>query len=144
MSRGRVKDQGGFTLVELIITVTIVAILARFAVVAYSSSVQKAARSDAKDALAKFQVTEERCYSQYFSYANSACPTAGTLGNSPNNYYSVALSNLSATTYTLTATPVAGTQAAKDAQCTSFKVDQTGAQTATGSATALYCWTGHN
>jgi type IV pilus assembly protein PilE len=42
--------------------------------------------------------------------------------------------------YYITATPVAGTSQAGDAECTSFSVDSTGQQFSTGTLPAQQCW----
>ncbi len=144
----------GFTLIELMIVVTIVAILAGAAMFAYRSYVLKAARTDAKNGLYIAAQSMERCYSQYFSYLGNpsgtpavSCPVPSTAFASPNGTYSILESNLTATTYTLTATPVSGGQASGDTKCHSFSLDQSGAQTAlteTRVDNSNYCWLGHN
>ncbi|MEB0135127.1 type IV pilin protein [Actimicrobium sp. CCC2.4] len=132
--------QRGFTLVELIIVVAIVGILAAIAVPSYRSYVLKSRRADAMTALAQNQVILERCYAQSFTY-NGVCvglpvfPVASERG-----YYSVAISNQSATAYTLTATPV-GTQAS-DTLCAVMSVDQTNQKSASDSSSVAQtaCW----
>jgi type IV pilus assembly protein PilE len=52
--------------------------------------------------------------------------------------YNLAITNLTATTYTLTATPIAGGPQAKDA-CGTLSLTQTGQKGATG-GTVSKCW----
>ena len=125
----------GFTLIELLIVLVILGILAAVAYPAYQSSVEKGRRSDAYAALAADQAALERCYTQYFAYNNGNCPT--TFLNSPEGYYSVAISSQTATTYTLTATAI-GAQV-NDTACPSLGVDQANQKYSNGQVSNV-CW----
>jgi type IV pilus assembly protein PilE len=102
------KKNRGFTLIELMITIAIVAIIAAIAIPSYTDYVRKGRRSQAVSELGRLQMTLERWRADNPSYANCAgagCgsgtyPTATTL-----DHYTVAISGASATGYTLTATP---------------------------------------
>lgn len=61
---------GGFTLIELMITVAVVAILAATAVASYQSSIRKSRRQDAKSALLDLAAREERYYTLNNAYSN--------------------------------------------------------------------------
>jgi type IV pilus assembly protein PilE len=147
--------QAGFTLIELMVTVVIATILISIAIPAYTNQVQKGRRTDAKTALLDLASREER----FFSANNTYSQTASDLGYGPvgtpfpitinSGYYSVNVTTVAAVVtagnppqpaqYTITATPL-GTQA-NDANCATFSLDQSGKQTATGSATASAdCW----
>jgi type IV pilus assembly protein PilE len=144
-SPGRAR---GVTLIELLVAVTIVAILARLAYPIYINSVMKGNRADAKEALVNASQILERCYSQNYSYTAASCPTysGSPAVLSANKYYSIAASTTSpttATTYTLVATPVAGSIQTRDKQCTTFTLSNTGSQGSTGTGTSSFCWTGH-
>jgi type IV pilus assembly protein PilE len=139
----------GVTLIELLITVVIVAILASIAIPSYSSYVLRSHRTEAKTALLDMAAMEERFYStqnQYsvlptqLGYAGGAFPI-----NVGNNYYQINVINVALptpttpATYTLVATPI--NMQVGDTACTSFSVDQSGTQIATGSPTATVdCW----
>ena len=130
----------GFTLVELLIVMAIVGILAAVAYPSYAAYVLKSRRSDGLTALSQNQVILERCYAQNLSY-NGACAALPAFPlASPKGYYSVALSNNTATTYTLTATTT-GTQVA-DTICATMIVDQANQKTAkdTGGVQQAVCW----
>jgi type IV pilus assembly protein PilE len=82
----------------------------------------------------------ERCYSQNFSYT-AACGALPAFPQvSPEGFYNINISNLTATTYTLTATPL-GSQA-DDTKCANMSINQANVKTAVdSSATAQSeCW----
>ena len=69
----------GFTLIELMITAAIIAILAAVAIPSYQDSVWKGKRAEAKAAILKTLQAEERNYSQfntYAVYASGSSPSA--------------------------------------------------------------------
>lgn len=132
---------GGFTLIELMVTVAIVAILATIASAAYTSQVQKSRRTDARSALLDLAGREEKL----FSTTNAYSATATDLGYAAfpiavgSGYYnlSVAVAN-PPVTYVITATAI-GTQV-NDTQCSTLSVNQLGVQFSTGTGTAATCW----
>lgn len=127
--------QSGFTLVELMIVVAIIAILALFAIPGYQDSVRKSRRDDARVALLETAQRLERCYTQFGTYDDDDCDIDSPFA-SPEGYYSVTLVR-DATTFTLTAAPQ-GPQA-EDTRCGSLAVDQAGTHSATGSIPES-CW----
>jgi type IV pilus assembly protein PilE len=60
-----------FTLVELLVCLAISAILLAAAIPGYRSSVHKVRRADARDALLRIQVLQERHYFQHGRYAGN-------------------------------------------------------------------------
>jgi type IV pilus assembly protein PilE len=140
----------GFTLIELMIAVAVVAILATIAVTAYTSEVQKSRRTDARNALLDLAGREEKLFSTANAY--SALPSDlgyGAVGapwpvTVGSGYYQVTVTSPDplqgggAETYSITATPL-GTQL-NDTTCASLSVNQLGAQTSTGTGTAATCW----
>ena len=134
MNNYNAKKQLGFTLIELIIVIVIMSILTLIALPSYQTWVLKSHRSDAMSSLAQDQTSIERCYAQTFSYSASCTAFPVFPHSSPQGYYTISLTNQTATSYTLTATSK-GTQT-RDTTCTTMSLNQTGAKT----ATSTKCW----
>ena len=138
ITASQLSEEKGFTLIELMITVAIVAIIAAVALPAYNSEVRKTRRSDAMTTLSQDQTVIERCYAANFTYAVPPCtaPSATSL----QGYYTIS-STITATTYALTATAT-GPQVA-DTTCSTMSVNQANVQSATNSSGTAQtgCWT---
>lgn len=139
--QGKLTVVKGFSLIELMIAVAIVTIIAAIAYPAYTDQVQKNNRSDAKVALMQLSQAMQRLYTEENSYISATLGGGGIYpSTSPEGYYTLSISDLDATTYTLTATPVAGAPTAKDSKCTSFSLTSTNIKSATGTLSAAKCW----
>lgn len=132
----------GFTLIEVIIAVAILGIIVAFAIPSYSGYLTKSRRVDAHIALHDAAQRLERCRTESFTYVG--CDTiASAITTSQDNYYSLAYSNVTATTYTVTATPNTSKSQASDSDCQSMTIDQTGFTDSRASgttSTADICW----
>jgi type IV pilus assembly protein PilE len=142
----------GFTLIELMVTVGIAAILGTIAISTYTNQVRKSRRTDARSTLLDLASREERFMSTNSTYSI----TPSDLGYSAtfpmtigSGYYQVTAPTIVAATstvpatFTITATPVAGKGQDKDASCQSFTIDSTGKQTSLNSGLAdstVTCW----
>jgi type IV pilus assembly protein PilE len=150
------NSDDGFTLIELMIVVAIVAILAAIAIPAYKKQIMQSRESSAKSALLDLARRQETYYSANNAYATqmSLLGYANVTSNAiqvPNNtnqaYYTVTISGpassgSTASTFTATATPVAGSTQANDA-CGTYQIDYLGNQTNTGSSSpggGMSCW----
>lgn len=103
------KNNKGFTLVELMIVIAIIGILAAVGYPAYTNAVKKGNRADAIDSLLSLAGRMEEYYMNNDTYAGATINAAGT-GTVGSNKTSEGLYTLSITTatayaYTLTATP---------------------------------------
>jgi type IV pilus assembly protein PilE len=140
------KRTKGFTLVELMVTVAVVAILASIALPAYSTFTRQANRTDATKTMQLAAQSLERCYSQRFTYLN--CNVSGTVVNNastvttPNQFYRITFAIPDAQDYTLTAVAIAAPQTG-DTQCAQFTLAGTGTQAAQDNLannTTKACW----
>lgn len=135
-------SQRGFTLIELMIAVVIVAILAAIALPAYTDHIRKARRADAQsllsDIVAKQQqfLLDRRAYAVSITDAAAAGGLSITIPGNISAYYSISVetSNDPPPSFKLTATPL-GDQAKE--RCGTLTVDSAGAKTASG---AGQCW----
>lgn len=149
MSRSR-----GFTLIEVMITVVIVAILASLAVASYQRYVRESNRSSGWSALLQIQSAEEKYFLQNSTYtANlTAAPTAGGLGlnltltggtlYTLDGNYAVSIATTACATgaglcqYTATAN-AANTQLTDTPACLAFTINSLGQRTPLDSTG---CW----
>jgi len=127
----RATRESGFTLIELMIAVAIVAILAAIAVPAYNDQVRKTRRALAKGELMSVVQSKERFHSLNGTYVGSACGDVV-------DFYTVTCADVTATAFTATATPT-GDQL-NDARCLALSINQQGIRTVTGSGTVADCW----
>ena len=126
-SAPREARRHGFTIIELMITMVIGAILVAVALPAFQSAMRKSRRTEAFNALTSIQQAQERHRSTLAAYttliieATTATPPGlGQPGTrTPTGYYdlSIALVGGGTTTYVTTATAVSGTSQANDGDC---------------------------
>lgn len=131
--------KNGFSLIELVVAMGIVGILAAIAIPAYTSYTKTANRTDATRTLTSYTQALERCYSQAFTYIGCSAIPATLPATSSQGYYSITFPVLTASTFTITATPKIAPQTS-DSLCTSFTVDNTGAQSTTPAGNSQTCW----
>ncbi|MDQ2078120.1 type IV pilin protein [Marinimicrobium sp. ABcell2] len=139
----RKKSVRGFTLIEAMVVVAVIGVIAAFAFPAYTEYVRSTNRADAKAELSSVAQRLQRCFTAYSAYDDDDCAVHAAITGtnaitSREGLYTItgAVTN---TTYTLTATPVAGTMQASDAKCTTLTLNQAGVRGATGTD-AGSCW----
>ena len=145
---------GGFTLIELVVAILIVAVLGTIAMSSYINQSRKSRRTEARTAVLDLAGREERNFSTTNLYSSDPIALGYAAGGSGttfpiavgSGYYSVnvavtaAVAGGALATYTITATAIA--DQLKDTACRTFTIDNTGNQTATTSAGAATtsCW----
>ena len=129
------RCSGGFTLIELMIVVAVVAILAAVALPAYFDSVRKSRRADAINLMSQIAQAQERfrancpCYAHSVTNATSAtCPAAcpGTLADpglglaTVSPYYTLTVNTIARTTYRVRA--LAAASQTSDTRCAAMEM----------------------
>ncbi len=140
---GRRSGQG-FTLIELMITVAVVAILASIAVPSFRDYVVRSKRAEGKAALLDAAQGVERHFTNNNTYPSSLA-TAGVRTHSGDSAakgaytLSIAAGTTGALTssFVITATPANGHA---DAKCGNLSIDQLGRKGKTGTLTLEECW----
>lgn len=130
------KRAYGFTLIELMIVVAVVAILAAIAYPNFSDSVRKSRRGQAKADMVEVAQILERFHTVNNSYVLDAATKAGLPTQSPKKgtaRYDIAISGESQSAFLITATPKTGQD--KDI-CGTMTINQAGAKT----PTTAECW----
>lgn len=102
--------QKGFTLIELMIVVVVVAILAAIAIPNFLEQSRKGRRADAVRSVGDLQLALERYRAENPTYA---CPTA-TCPLPTSSYYDIGVTGANAAGYTITATRKSGSAQASD------------------------------
>lgn len=137
----------GFTLLELMIVVTVIAILAAIAFPAYNRYAFRARRADGQKLLMAIGNAEERYYAQQNKYADLLTIGFSTTATatSDSGYYQATVTPLTVNTFaaqgfTATAAPTPGGAQQKDT-CQSLTLTNTGVKGQSGNATANgACW----
>jgi type IV pilus assembly protein PilE len=132
------KTIRGFTLIELSITLALVVILATTAVAIYTSQILKGRRIDAINALLSISLAEERYRAANTTYGTLAQVWNGVT-TTTEGYYTLAISNVTGTSYTITATAV-GQQASDTSNGTSCTPLQIDVSNGTVTKTPTACW----
>lgn len=138
------RIQSGFTLIELMIVVVVVAVLSSLAYPSYQEFVMRAKRTEGKAALLDAAQALERHFTNYNTYPSSLS-TAGVRTYSGDSAakaaYTIAIaagaSGSLASSFTLTATPANGHV---DAKCGNLSLNQLGVKGESGTLTAAECW----
>ena len=130
----------GFTLLELMIVVIVIAILATLAIYNYAKYGYRTRRADGKEMIQRVAAAEERYYTNFNKYTTTLSDLNFSSGTSVKGYYLVSAANGTSgdtQSYILSAAPQ-GVQA-NDA-CVNLTLDNTGAQAFTGAETNGKCW----
>jgi len=136
----------GFTLIELMITVSIIAILAAVAYPSYVKQVLRSHRAEGRDALLQVQLAQEKYFlsnNSFTTLANLNVPDIklnGSNYDTANGYYRVTVTVGTGTTpsYTAIAANNIVTGQFADGHCAQFSVTDTGDKSGTTNAD---CWT---
>lgn len=134
----------GFTLIELMIAIAIIAVLAGIAYPSYLNYTTNTRRAAATACVTELAQHMERFYTTNMRYTEAAGGAPAlpqtTCRNDLAAFYTFGFNGApTATTYSLQAVPQ-GVQASRDDRCATLRLNQAGAKTQTGSASTAECW----
>jgi type IV pilus assembly protein PilE len=139
------RSTAGFTLIELMIVVAIIAILGAIAIPSYNSHVLRGKRAEGRSALMDLAAREERYFSDNNRYtANLAnlnyadpgsCTAAGTQTETCKYTVTAAVSGANDKNFTVTATPTF-----EDTECGALTITNTGDKGEGGTGDENDCW----
>jgi type IV pilus assembly protein PilE len=135
------RRPSGFSLIELLVVIMIIAILSAIAIPAYHRYVVRAHRTDATRALLELAGKQERFFYANNTYSDDldALHADATL---EGGFYTIEITEASASNFVLTAT-AAGMQQRDDAACQTLVLTKAGSWQSTGAtANDPQCWGG--
>lgn len=129
----------GFSLLELLITVTIIGALVLCALPAYTQHIIHERRIEAETALEKLAASLEQYAAINDTYRNATLPSLGSAEFVAKNTYRLSISAATDTDFSLQAIPE-DTQAQKDALCATLTLNSKGEKGITGQGNVDDCW----
>lgn len=138
------RRQQGFTLLELMIVVAVIAILATIALPTFSEYIRKGKRSEGAATIGDIQLREERYRADNPTYGSMTdlfgTAALATSFNSNKQYYSVSVASNTATGYIVTATRKG--DLATDPKCGNLIMTYSAGTAAksVSSGDSDYCW----
>ncbi|HEX5045536.1 MAG TPA: type IV pilin protein [Gammaproteobacteria bacterium] len=134
------RRAAGYTLMELMTAVVIVAILATIATPSYRAYLLRVHRTTAKSALLSIATSQERYYLTHRTYGTIAQLAGDNYATtSENGMYTLTMEVANAATFTAKATATVGTNGVnmtKDTKCQWFQITAAGVRT----ASSPDCW----
>lgn len=133
------RSEKGFTLIEVMVVVAMIAIIATIAMGSYRDSTVRANRAAAASYLLEVANMQERFLLDNRDYASSMANLGATPPAEVSDNYTIATSDPGGTApaYQITATPT-GAQASDDTDCGWLRITNTGAKTTQHGGTR--CW----
>ncbi|MGH8198105.1 MAG: type IV pilin protein [Steroidobacteraceae bacterium] len=141
------EPASGFTLIEVVIALAIVAITTTIAAASYRGHVVRSHRAEAVQALLLAAAEQEKFHLSHGHYGNRLDAAAGedppglpVASRTPGGHYALAVETASASEYRVVAT---ATSDRADPMCRSLSIDESGRRTARdsrGGDSVTRCW----
>lgn len=131
----------GFTLIELMVVVTIIGVVAAIAYPNYTQYTLRSNRSAAQSFILGVANKQEQYILDARQYTDKLATLNMTTPSEVSKNYDITITGVAITppAYTITATPK-GTQAAKDTACKNLTINQAGKKEITGTGAVADCW----
>ena len=136
------RSAAGFTLIELMIVTTILAVIMTISVTSYRQYMLRANRTDAGAFLLRIAAAQERFYLDNNAYTDNLEAAGLNLGTlSERSFYraTIDLNANPALGYTATVVPVPGGRQDTDQDCRSFTINESGQRDSAPSGMDV-CW----
>ena len=140
----------GFTAMEILTAVAVVAVLAAIAIPSWRSHLLRVRRAEARDALTNLQAAQDRWFGGHARYATAAqlaAPAPDGLGlaaTTPGGRYAITLAtSADGLGFLATARAIASAGQESDDRCAVFTIDHVGqmsASDAAGADRSADCW----
>ena len=150
MVKTSMQNKHGFSLLELMLVLTLISLLACMGYITAQSLIVHARRLDGQTALFELALSMEQYYAQHHTYENATLATHTntdvlSTDKSKANWYQLAITTATATTFTIIAIPLAS-QATQDHLCQTLTLNHLGVKNIqTGpirspTGTIAQCW----
>jgi type IV pilus assembly protein PilE len=136
------KRQLGFTLIELMIVITVLGIIVAIAYPSYTEQMRKSRRAEGMGELLELADRMERFYSDRGTYVGASLGTAATNiypTTSAKGYYTLSIASQTATDFSVSAAPTSKGKQNKD-KCGTFTMTAQGIKSVSNTAYLAECW----
>ncbi|MDX2456689.1 MAG: type IV pilin protein [Gammaproteobacteria bacterium] len=132
-----IKKTRGFTLIELMIVITILAIIVTVGYPSYMEHVKKSRRAEGMGQLLELANRMERSYSDQGTYPTSISEVYGA--TTDGGFYTLSIVNANNVSFTVSAAPTSLGRQDTD-KCATFTLTSLGQKSVTDNALNSHCW----
>lgn len=135
------RASAGFTIIEMLITVAVIAIVAAIGYPSYTKYLARGNRSAAESFMLEVASRQERYLVDARQYASDLTALGMSVPSSVSSNYTVTITDVASSpaAYTVKAVPTGG-QATIDVACGTLTITAAGVKDATGTSGAATCW----